>query len=362
MTYIRKALSLLVCIISAAALCSCQSGEDFEHSDSEVSFICFGDNLIHEPIYRYAEENGGNYDFLYAHVRDKIEAYDFAVINQETPLTDGNYSDYPRFATPDNIASAIKNAGFDIASCATNHMLDRGYEGVLSTAKAFDKEGILHTGINTLRDSKTVLFIEKNNISFAVCNYTFSLNGIKLPENKEFCVNTLFDESRVRKELKYAKENSEVLIVFVHWGTEYSHDIDELQKKWTDIFSEEGVDIVVGTHPHVLEPYRLEEREDGSPMLVFYSLGNFISCQIGDERILGGAASFSFSREGDKVILSDYGLEAVVTYQEFPEVCAYMLSEYTEALAEKNRCKLTKKGLEELFNNIMEVSVYEKSG
>ena len=362
MLNIKKSLSFCVCIIFLFALCSCPGKGELEHSDSEVGFICFGDNLIHEPIYRYGEEKGGNYDFLYAHVRDKIEAYDFAVINQETPLTNGNYSDYPHFATPDNIASAIKNAGFDIAACATNHMLDRGYEGVLSTAAAFDEEDVLHVGINTLPDSERVLFVEKNGIDFAICNYTFSLNGIEPPENKEFCVNTLFDESGVRKELKYARENSEVLIVFVHWGTEYSHDIDEFQKKWTDIFSEEGVDVVVGTHPHVLEPYGLAARGDGSFMLVFYSLGNFISCQIGDEKILGGAASFSFSKTGDKVVLADYGLEAVVTHQEFPEVCAYMLSDYNDILAGKNRGNLTKEGFETLFKNIMEGKTYEKSG
>ncbi len=293
----------------------------FIKEETEVSFLVFGDNLIHEPIYRYGLNNDPSFGFLFENVRDLIDKSDVAVIQQETPFTDNpsRYSEYPRFATPSGVGKAIAQAGFDVATCASNHALDLGKEGVDITKQLFDSHGVKCLGIQVSGETEYHPYeiIVRNGARFAMLNYTYGTNGIKIPEENPYMVHLLKDEEQVREDIAGAKRVSDFVIVFVHWGTEYSRETDGFQQKWTQVFLESGVDVAVGTHPHVLQPYEVRKGMDGHEMLVYYSIGNFISAQPEKSCVKGGMAYFTVSLTPDGYRVSDYGLQPLaITWQE----------------------------------------------
>lgn len=283
----------------------------FRKEETEVSFVVFGDNLIHEPIYRYGLNHNASFDFLYENVRDAIMESDVAVINQETPLTDNPdwYGDYPRFGTPVQVGQAIVDAGFDIVTCATNHALDRGAEGIAFTKDFFESSHVKCIGIQTEDEKEYMPFetVRRNNITFALLNYTYGTNGLLAPEEVPYMVH-LLEEDTVRKDLAEADEAADFVIVFVHWGTEYSQDIDGFQQEWTRVFLEGGADVVVGSHPHALQPFEMLRDDEGHEMLVYYSLGNFVSSQQEKFCVRGGMADFTVSLTPEGYRVTEYGL------------------------------------------------------
>lgn len=291
----------------------------FTKEMTEVSFAIFGDNLIHEPIYQYgfAQED---FSFLYENITDVIDESNIAVLNQETPLTDNpaKYGDYPRFGTPVQVGEAISDAGFDIVTCATNHALDRGMEGIDFTKTFFKENGIVCLGIQTSADKEYQPYdmIVRNGIRFALLNYTYGTNGTALPKEYPYAVH-LLEEKQVRSDIEMAKANSDFVIVFVHWGTEYEEQPDALQRQWTQIFLESGADVTVGTHPHTLQPYKMLEGTDGHTMLVYYSIGNYISAQSEKSCVKGGMAHFTVSLTADGYQITEYGLQSLaITWEE----------------------------------------------
>ena len=268
----------------------------FTKDEAEVSFVVFGDNLIHEPIYRYGLNQGGNFDFLFEQVKAVIDKSDVSVINQETPLVTeySEYGDYPRFGTPVQVGQAIVDAGFDVVTCATNHALDRGAKGIHTTKEYFTKQDVCCLGIQTgdEPERKPYEIIKRNNIRFALFNYTYGTNGISLPEGNPFTVHLLENEEQIRADIQKARREADMVIVFVHWGTENSVETDAFQERWTDVFLDSKADVIVGTHPHVLQDYEMLEGEEGHRMLVFYSIGNFVSAQPEKSSVKGGMAEF----------------------------------------------------------------------
>lgn len=288
----------------------------FTKEEREVTFVAFGDNLIHEPIYRYGLNNGGSFDFLFENFEEILSESDIAVINQETPLTDdpSQYGGYPRFGTPVQVGEAVADAGFAVVTCATNHALDRGGEGATFTKKFFDSRGITCLGIQTQEERRYRPFevVMRNGIRFGMLNYTYGTNGIAVPKENPYMVHLLENEDQIREDIAKAEKETDFVVVFVHWGTEGSGQIDEFQKKWTQVFLEAGVDALIGTHPHALQPFEMLEREDGSGMLVYYSLGNFVSAQNESVCVKGGMAKFtvSLTRQGYRV--TEYDLHPLV--------------------------------------------------
>lgn len=284
----------------------------FTKEETEVSFVVFGDNLIHEPIYRYGLQNNGNFDFLFENVCDMIDQSDIAVINQETPLTDDPalYGDYPRFGTPAGVGEAIADAGFDVVTCATNHALDRGTAGVDFTKQFFDAHTVVCLGIQSEeeREYRPYSVLTRNGIRFAMLNYTYGTNGIRIPDAYPDMVHLMENEDKVRQDIDKAAAESDLVIVFAHWGTEYADQPDDLQKRWTQIFLESGVDVVVGTHPHVLQPYEMQQDDSGHKMLVYYSIGNYVSAQHEKACVKGGAAQFTVSLTADGYEITEYVL------------------------------------------------------
>lgn len=293
----------------------------FTKEETEVSFVVFGDNLIHEPIYQYGLNNDEKFEFLFENMKNVIEESDIAVINQETPLTDDPtmYSDYPRFGTPVQVGEAIAVAGFDVVTCATNHALDQGLSGIDFTKNFFDSHDIKCLGIQSEveKEYQPYDIIVRNGIRIAMLNYTYGTNGIKVPEQNPHAVHLLQDEEQIRDDIEAAKTDSDFVIVFAHWGTEYDEQPDDFQKKWAQIFAECGVDVVVGTHPHALQPYEMLQADDGHEMLVYYSIGNYISAQSEKSSVKGGMASFTVSLTSDGYRITEYGLQPLtITWQE----------------------------------------------
>jgi poly-gamma-glutamate capsule biosynthesis protein CapA/YwtB (metallophosphatase superfamily) len=275
---------------------------------------------------------------MFEPLSDRIREADFSCVNLETPLVlDGAYSDYPFFASPPEIAQAMAASGFDAATCATNHILDRGLRGIRDTKEIFDRlpEPVICLGINpagTDPDTPYFTVVNRNGISAALLNVTYGTNGHAMPAEAPYCLLTLREEARVRAQLSASREAADLLIVFAHWGTEDDPEINEEQKKWTEIFLEEGVDLVIGTHPHVLQPVEMKVRPDGRQMLVYYSLGNMISAQKGKEHILGGLADVTFEKDaGGRIRIARYELLPLITHQEKGNYSAWIYDEYPGA-------------------------------
>lgn len=305
----------------------------FKKEDTEVSFTVFGDNLIHEAIYRYGLYHGESFDFLFKNVRKLIDSCDISVINQETPLVDDPafYSDYPRFGTPLAVGEAIADAGFDIVTCATNHALDQGACGVQTTKEFFDAHNILCLGIQTQNNNSHAArgisplygedrhpyeILEKNGIRFALFNYTYGTNGIRIPEEDPYMVHLLDNEDEIRNDIEKARAETDFIIVFTHWGTENSHQTDAFQQKWTQIFLACKVDVVIGTHPHTLQPYEMLTDDSGHEMLVYYSIGNFVSAQPEKSCVKGGVASFTVSLSSTGYKVTEYTLQPLFIVRE----------------------------------------------
>ncbi len=289
----------------------------FTKDKENTTFVVFGDNLIHESICRYAfleavEPDEPDFRFLYENIREEIEKSDIAVINQETPLVDNPalYGGYPRFGTPVQAGEAIVEAGFDVVTCATNHALDRGKEGINTTKAFFTDNHVRCLGIQSESDTDDHPYeiLVKNGVRFALLNYTYGTNGIRLPEDNPHMVHLLDDENKIANDIKRAKEESDFVIVFVHWGTEYAGEPDDFQRKWTQVFADCRVDVVVGTHPHMLQPCETVRGDDGHEMLVFYSIGNYISAQPEESCVKGGMASFTVSLTKDGFRVTEYNL------------------------------------------------------
>ena len=311
--------------------------------DAKVTLVAVGDNLIHNTLIDAGENGDGSRDYnsFYEEISPYIKSADIAVINQETMLGGSSfkYSGYPQFNTPWEVGEAAINAGFDVFTCATNHSMDIGTAGIEKELEFFEKHPeVIHIGTNANEEEyNAITYYEKNGLTFALLNYTYGTNGIPVPENKYYCVN-LLKKDKVKKDLAVARKNADVVIVFPHWGTENSHNTDEQQKKYNKIFSDLGVDIVIGTHPHVLQPVEwIENEETGKKMLVYYSIGNFISHQTNRNQMVGGMAEITVERKGGEIRITNAKLAPVVDYYRNTgsgyKFRVFKLSDYTDDLA-----------------------------
>ncbi len=316
-----------------------------------VTLTMVGDILLHTRIHDYSVQEDGiyNYDAIFANLTEEISAADLALVNQEVVLggEELGISGYPSFNSPYEIGDALAKAGFDVALHATNHALDKNKKGLLNTI-AFWEENYPEIGVLGIHDSaedqEELFIVELEGIRIAILNYTYGTNGIALPEDMPYAVD-LLEEEAVLEDLKRANEQADFVIVCPHWGTEYRLLPDNSQKKWTQIFLENGVDLVLGTHPHVIEPIELFTREEtGEQMLVYYSIGNFVNWTSGTgagtaNRMVGGMAevTIELDEEGTPYI-AEYGVEAVVCHVENKTngVTVYSLAEYTQELAQQN--------------------------
>ena len=340
-------------------------------ASNQVTVVAVGDDLIHQEIYEAARRKNGTYNFssLFSHMKSDIQAADLAVINQETILTDGNYSGYPCFGSPKSLGDAIAKAGFDVVLHATNHTMDKGESGIRTTLNFWSKKypSIKVLGIHkNQKDADKITVVKKNGIRIAMLNYTYGLNGFSLPYGKDYLVDLLDSRTKIQKDIRKARKKSDFVIVFAHWGTEYTYSPDASQKSWAQFFADEGVDVVVGGHPHVLEPVKKIKGKNGNKTLVYYSLGNYVSRQRRVECLLGGMAKFTIVKTKNGARLKSYSLVPLVTHftAGYRNFTVYKLSDYKNTLAQKHLIRkllpnstFTVKSLNALYRRIMKTPV-----
>lgn len=267
------------------------SSDSSSTSDSSRSFtLCaIGDVMCHNTQYWDAYvKSTGEYDFSYV-FKDIVKytmSPDITVGSLETSFAgaDRGYSNYPTFNSPDNLAYSLRQIGVDVLSTAGNHCLDMGYSGLCRTIDVLDGYGISHLGTYKTQDEqKQILYNYVKGTKIAFVNYTYGTNGIPIPDGKEFCVN-LINKDLIKTQLDTAKsEGADIIVACMHWGTEYRTTANSEQEELADFLFQNGVDVILGNHPHTLEP--MEKRTvtlaDGSTKdcFVIYALGNFICDQ-----------------------------------------------------------------------------------
>ena len=311
----------------------------------DVTLMMIGDMLLHYNVQKSGVLSDGsyNYDHFFKNIKDEIEAADIAVVNQEVVIGGKaiGMKNYPCFNCVEEVGDALVKAGFDVILHATNHTWDQGEKGLTNCmnfwAENYPDEIVL--GVHqSAEDAEKITVWEKDGFKIAMLNYTYGLNGFKVTAGKEYLVD-LLDEDKVRDDIRRAKEAADCVIVFPHWGTEYVFQKDEMQTKWAQLFADEGVDLVIGAHPHVVEPVEWVEGVHGNYTLVYYSLGNFISAQDRAYTMLGGMAKVTLHRdEYGNVSITEYDAEPLVTQRSTATqgFTTYMLKDYTEDLAKKN--------------------------
>ena len=315
-----------------------------------VEIVMVGDMLMHGRVMESGLKEDGSYNFdhLFENVKDTIQNADLALVNQETILggTELGLSGYPAFNSPYELGDSLINAGFDVILHATNHTLDKGKKGVLNCMNFWDTNypEITYLGINKSQEEQDndIFIYEQDGMEIAILNYTYGTNGIKTPDDMPYIVNYM-DEEKIIKDLQYAEENADFTIVCPHWGTEYVLSATDSQKKWAKIFMENGADLVIGTHPHVIEPVEMLTDENGNEMLVYYSIGNYVNGTSGTgegttNRMVGGIANIVLTvDDNDKVYIEKYDVIPIVCHiDEKTEYTVYYLSDYTEELAKEN--------------------------
>lgn len=325
-----------------------------EEEDNSLRIVMVGDMLMHMKVVNSGKQEDGTYNFdhLFENVKDTIEEADLAIVNQETILggKELGYSGYPSFNSPTELGDAEVKAGFDVILHATNHALDKKKNGVMNCMEFWDTNypDIEYLGINKSQQEQDedIYVYEENGIKIAILNYTYGTNGIKTPSDMPYLVNYL-KEDKIRADVEKAESIADFTIVCPHWGTEYRLESDAKQEKWTKLFFECGVDLVIGTHPHVIEPVEWITDEQGNGMLVYYSIGNFVngtSSTKGDltHRMVGGIADVTLERnESGEVVIADYDAIPIVSHvAEGKEFTVYYLSDYTSELAEENLINL----------------------
>ena len=331
-----------------------QSAQDLENqqttqeptgeSDTYVDLMMVGDMLLHD----YLQENGlypdgtYNYDHWFANIASDIQEADLALVNQEV-IIGGNeigIQNYPRFNCRYEVADALAKAGFNVILHATNHTIDQGVTGVENCMNYWDNRypDVTYLGIHRTYEeyANDIYVYEKNGFRIAILNYTYGLNGLSLPSEKTYMVEML-SEDKVISDIQKAKAMSDFVIVCPHWGTEYVFQPDNYQKRWAQLFADNGVNLVLGTHPHVVEPVEWVVGAEGNQTLVYYSLGNYISCQNRTEMMLGAMAKVRLRKDSmGNVSIVQYQAVPLVTHwgSGYASLTTYRLENYTEELAQ----------------------------
>lgn len=257
--------------------------------DISIKMTVIGDIMCHNTQYIDAQKDSNTYDFSYvfSEIKDKLTNNDICIGNLETTFAGSKvgYTSYPTFNTPEVLGQNLKDVGIDVLSTANNHCLDKGYKGIESTINFLDSFGLDHMGTyKSEEEQNKVLIKDVKGIKIAFLSYTYGTNGIHIPKDKPYSVN-LIDKDLILKHINYAKEQGvDLICANMHWGIEYKLSPNNEQKDLSDYLFKNGIDIIFGSHPHVLEPMEIRNvttnQGENKQCFVIYSLGNFISGQV----------------------------------------------------------------------------------
>ena len=355
---------LVVVLLFAVAVFAINkpSGADTPESAAQqaqatrVSLVAVGDNLPDEYIGYYADTlTGGKDDEIYDYrpifdpVKGYIQAADIAYIDQETHVGGSEFGvqGYPAFNTTDEMADAVVDTGFDLVASATNHSYDWGYYGALEhSLSVWEKQPVAFTGTAVTEEQyNRIAKVERNGITFALLNYTYGCNGYTQQELPAYAINFI-DEDLIRSDVARAREEgADVVLAAMHWGTENLTEADEDQEKWAQLLADLDVDVVLGSHPHVIGPMRWVSNSNGSGhrTLVAFSLGNFLADHESPSAInvLEGMLSCDFVRDegGSDIRIENVKWTPLVCHSnaDRDKFAVYAVDDYTEELAKENR-------------------------
>lgn len=326
-----------------------------EHKTVSVHLKSVGDNLIHSSIYQQALRRGdGNfYDFTYAYsgVEDLIASADISTINQETIIDpEKQPASYPQFNSPPALGDHMLKIGFDVFSLANNHSMDMYESGLRRCLDywAAREDAVCVGAYQNQEDMDHIRTMEVNGITLAFVGFTDVSNGLSLPEDSDLRLLFTWDEKMAKERVQKARTLADAVIVNIHWGVEYTHIPTERQAYLAQNLADWGADVIIGHHPHVIQPVKYLENTRGKQTLVMYSLGNFISAQSQAATMLGGLMDYTLTKEWteypDDLQATQDSVQISVTAAEFiPLVTHYdggysnvrvlSLSDYTPELA-----------------------------
>lgn len=300
--------------------------------DVTFSLAVIGDIMCHNTQYNDAYEDGV-YDFNYVFddIREILTSADYTVGNLETTFAgaERGYSSYPNFNTPETLANAMKDAGIDLVSTANNHSLDTGYKGIEGTIDHLDEVGILHTGTYKSEEAQNeTTIVDIKGLKVAFLSFTYGTNGIPVPQGREYCIN-LIDENFIVERLNAAKEQRpDIICAFMHWGEEYQLSPNSEQTALANLLFENGVNIILGSHPHVLQ--KMENTKQG---FVIYSLGNFVSGQVKENTRDSIILNLTITKKGTgEVVVDSAKYTPIYTYKSGAASKKYKVLDIKKAL------------------------------
>lgn len=309
-----------------------------------VELVAVGDNLYHQKVIASGRQEDGsyNYDSIYSRMKDYMQDKDIKILNQEICLSDdpAKWTSFPDFACPMECGEAVINAGFNVITLATNHALDKGPQATLDSLAFWHRyEGILTTGVYDSQESHdTIVVGEYSGVKVAFLNYTYGMNGRSVPKDYPYIVNVL-DMKQVEADITAAREVADLVIVFPHWGVEYQNTPTPQQRQQAQQMADAGADLIIGSHPHVIQPLEILESKDGKDVPCFYSLGNFVANMTSVEKCIECMAHVTIKRDGKEISIVSVEAVPIVSYisPDSSEYCIYLLEDYTDELGKNHR-------------------------
>ena len=314
-----------------------------EPTVSKLSFLAVGDNIIYQCGFTDAKNRANaeypEYNFMpiYENIRPAIESADISYINQETLMSGAEYgySDYPCFNSPQHLGDQLTEMGFDIVNIANNHMLDMTTPGLLDTIEYWrTKDVTLIGGYENEEVYNEPVVAEKNGISMVFLSYTYSANGFQPSPNYDVVVPFL-EKERLIEDIRRVKDEADTLIVSVHWGNENQFEPTEEQRELAQIMCDEGVDVIIGTHPHVIQPVEWINSDNGNKTLCIYSLGDLVAVMMKASNMLGGLCTFDIVKADGEISIENVLFTPVVHHfgPSYYNSKLYYLSDFTPELA-----------------------------
>ena len=386
MSKLKKVFISLFIRISAFSLTACvNAGETFEPSVSspspsptptirpadKVSFIAAGDNLIHGSIFMQAANRSkdGTYDFdyAYANTENYFDNFDVKFINQETLVNDAfPPSHYPQFSTPVELGNKVIDMGFNVIGTSNNHSYDKGADGVRSSFEYWNNKDVVNMGFYTGDDNVDIKYLTMNNVKMAFLAYTYGTNGLSIYDETCPHIINCDDFDVIQRQVDIAKANSDIVIVSCHWGFEDTNNINDYQRLVAEKLNIMGVDVIIGTHPHVIQGVEWHTNEvNDNKTLICYSLGNFISAQSRGNNMIGGLFQFDIIKTYDEndnstiTIENPYFVPTVTHYDSgYANIRNYLLKDYTPEMAAShgvraNDSKFSYEYIENIVNTII---------
>lgn len=354
-------LALLLAIVVGVGSCTAQSKAEEDAAaqaaasaaasdPNKVSFFAVGDNLPDATIGQWADAQKGStgddsYDYtgLYEHIKPYVQAADLSYVDQESVIGGNEIGPvgYPIFNVTDEMAEALESTGFDLVGAASNHTYDHGKDAVTHAASVLNERSFTMVGINeSKKDAASFKVVKNKSISFAFLDYTYGLNE-GTQSVSDWLIN-VYGENRLKADVTAARKQADVVIVAMHWGTEKKTTPDDDEKKYAKILANAGADVVIGSHPHVIQPMKWVKGSSDNKTLVCYSLGNFLSNHDNSNALpqLEGALSCDFVRDAStgKVSIENVTFVPLVNHRvlsDDPAKCefgVYALKDYTNDL------------------------------